>query len=230
MRIATVLGLLVASAAVAAETWTGPPVHVTIGEATIRVAPDRALVRLTTEARAPTAKAAQQAETQSMTNVRRELKQANVPDDAIRTLGYDLQQEFDYVQGKQTPRGFVARHVIEVRLDDVGALGDVIGRAVDSGAAAVSGIQFDVKARNDLERDALRKAVEDARARADAAAAGAGASVGGIIRLEEQRMPEGPRPMVLSRAMAADTAAAPPPIAPGEIEIHSTVTLTSSLK
>ena len=214
----------------AAETWSGPPVLVTSGEATVRVAPNRAFVHVGTEGRAPAARDAQRSEAEAMTAVRRELKGAGLPDEAIRTLAYDLQQEFDYVGGKQMPRGFVARQTIEVRVDDVARLGDLLAKAVGSGAGQVAGIRFDVKERDQLEREALKKAVEDARARADAAAAGAGARVAGIVRLEEQRAPDGPRPMMMARGMAAAEAApVATPIAPGEIEIRAAVTLTSSL-
>jgi uncharacterized protein YggE len=227
MRI--ILAVLVAAATARADTYTGPPVLVTSGEAMLRVAPDLARVRLTTEAHAATAKGAQQDEAQRMTAVQQQLKQSGLKDEAVRTLSYDLQLEFDYDKGKQIPRGYVARHTIEVRVDDVAKLGDVIGKAIDSGAAGVAGIQFDVKARDDLEREALRKAVEDARARAEAAAAGAETSVTGIVRIEEQRQQvEPPRPY-MARGMAAEAAVATP-IAAGEIEIRATVTLTSSLK
>ena len=221
--------VLLASTVHAAEPWTGPPVLVTSGTGEVRAAPDRAVVRLTTEVRAKTAKEAQQQEAAATTAVRKAIADTRIPGEAVRTLSYDLQLEFDYVQGKQTPRGYVARHVLEVRVEELAMLGDLIGKAVDSGSAAVSGIQFDVKARDDLERQALRKAVEDARARADAAAAGAGASVAGVIRLEEQRQIEGPRPMMMARDMA-QAAAVATPIAAGEIEIRATVTLTSALK
>jgi hypothetical protein len=164
-----------------------------------------------------------------MASVQQALDAAGVKKDAVRTLSYDLQLEFDFANGKQTPRGYVARHTIEVRVDDVGKLGDLIGKAVDSGAAGVAGIDFDAKDRRTLERDALKQAVEDARARADAAAAGAGTAVTGIVRIEEQRMLEGPRPMMMSE-MAGKVAATAPPIAAGEIEIKAMVSLTSSLK
>ncbi len=227
MRI--LLAAVLAAATARADTWTGPPVLVTSGEAVVRVAPDLARVRLTTEARAATAKGAQQDEAQHMTAVQQALKQSGLRDEVVRTLSYDLQLEFDYDKGKQIPRGYVARHTIEVRVDDVAKLGDVIGKAIDSGAAGVAGIQFDVKARGELERQALKQAVEDARARADAAAAGAGTPVAGIIRVEEQRQFEGPRPLpMMARNMAAEAVATP--IAAGEIEIRANVTLTSSLK
>jgi uncharacterized protein YggE len=230
MRILLALLVLLATARVRADTYTGPPVLVTSGEAIVRVAPDLARVRLTTEARAATAKGAQHDEAQRMTAVRQQLEQSGLKDEAVRTLSYDLQLEFDYDKGKQIPRGYVARHTIEVRVDDVAKLGEVIGKAIDSGAAGVAGIQFDAKARNELEREALKKAVEDARARADAAAAGAGTAVAGIVRLEEQRQMEGPRPTFMARNMAAAEATVATPNAAGEIEIRATVTLTSSLK
>ncbi len=212
-----------------AEQWTGPPVLVTSGEASIRAVPNQAMVNVATEGRAQNAKDAQRADAEAMAAVRKALKEAGVPDASVRTLAYDLQQEFDYVSGKQTPRGYLARNTIEIRVDDVGKLGDLIAKIVSAGGASIAGIRFDVKERDQLERDALRKAVEDARSRADAAAAGAGTSVTGLIRIEELRMPE-PRPMVMARTMAAEQAAVATPIAAGELEIRAAVTLTSALK
>ena len=226
-----VLLLLVAPIARAADTWTGPPVVVTTGTGEIRAAPDRATVTLTSEARAKTAKDAQQQEAQSTTAVRKLLADMKIPNDSVRTTSYDLQQEFDFTQGKQVPRGYVARHALEVRVDDLAQLGDLISKAVDAGSAAVSGIQFDVKARDELERQALKKAVEDARARADAAASGASTSVASVIKIEEQRQFEPPRPRMFARAeMAASAAPIATPVAEGEIEIKSTVSLTAALK
>ena len=70
-----------------------------------------------------------------------------------------------------------------------------------------------------------RKAVADARGRADAAAAGAGLHVDRVLRIEEQRaVPIEPRPVMMARqSMVADAGTAPP-IAPGELEVRTTVT------
>src|SRR5207248_4760075 len=97
--------------------------------------------------------------------------------DAIRTIGIDLQQEFDFPQGRRVAREFVARNTIEVRVDDLARVGDVLDVAVQAGAAATSGVRFDLRDRSGAEREALRLAVADARARADAAAAGTGRSI-----------------------------------------------------
>jgi uncharacterized protein YggE len=127
-------------------------------------------------------------------------------------------------------RGYVARNTVEVRVDDVARAGEVLDAAVGSGATSVSGVRFDLKDRSGAEREALRLAVADARARATAAASGAGLRVERVIRIEEQRVtiPE-PRPMPLVRTMAAQ-AEAVTPITPGELEVRSTVTMTSTIR
>ena len=47
-----------------------------------------------------------------------------------RPSAIDLQLEFDYSNGQQTPRGYVARNTIEVRVDDLAKVGDVLDAAV----------------------------------------------------------------------------------------------------
>ena len=126
-------------------------------------------------------------------------------------------------------RDYLARNIVEVRVDDINRAGEVLDAAVGSGATSVSGVRFDLKDRSAAERDALRKAVADARGRADAAAAGAGMRVDRVVRIEEQRvmLPEPPRPMMMTRqSMVADAGA--PPMSPGELEIRATVTMTST--
>ena len=83
-----------------------------------------------------------------MTAVQQKLVAAGIPKDAIRTLAYDLQLESDWVNGRQVPRGYVARNTIEVRLDDITRVGEVIDIAVTSGANAVHNVRFDLKERD----------------------------------------------------------------------------------
>ena len=208
------------------------PVIVTIGEGTVKLAPDRVWVTLAAESRARSARDAQRANTDAMSTVLAKLKSLGFPPDSIRTSGYDVQPEFDYVNGKQTMRGYVARNAIEVRVDDITIAGDVLEVAVSAGATSVGGLRFDLKDRAGAEREALRKAVADARVRAEAAAAGAGLRVDRVIRIEEQRAsPIDPRPILMARqTMVANQEMAAPPVAPGEIEVRSTVTMTSTFK
>ena len=153
-------------------------------------------------------------------------------DDAIQTRGYDLQPEYDYNNGRQTLRGYLARNSLEVRVDELARVGELLDLAVTSGATSVGNVRFDLKDRAGAEREALRLAVEDARKRADAAASGGGMKVDRIVRIEEQRATVHPPPMPMQAAFRTGVAeaGAAPPVAPGELEIRASVTVVAAIR
>ncbi len=219
-----------AFAQAAAPQAPEPPVVVTTGEAVIKHAPDRAWVTITAESRARTPRDAQKTNAEAMSAVMARLKSFGLPPDAIQTSSYGVQPEYDYANGRQTLRDYVARNSVDVRVDDLGRLGEIMDASVASGATSIAGVRFDLRDRTAAEREALKQAVADARARAEAAASGAGMRVDRILRIEEQRtgpMPP-PRPMVM--AMRAEGAEPTTPVAPGELEIRSQVTLTAAIR
>jgi uncharacterized protein len=228
-----VVVLLSASIGGAAHAQDAPavnplqPVVVTIGQATVIAQPDRAFVTIAAESRSRNSGEAQRQNAESMTAVLQTLQKAGVPKEAIRTIGYDLQPEFDYANGRQTFRTYVARNTVEVRLDSIDRVGAVIDAAGTGGATSIGGIRFDVRNREALERDALRQAVADARAKADAAASGAGRTIDRVIKIEEGGVPDYPRPMM---RMAPVEQAVSTPIAPSTLEIRARVILTATLR
>ena len=230
-RLASIIGIwLLAAGTSFAQQAPPPAVIVTTGEGVVKRAPDRAWVSIAAESRARTAQEAQRLNTDAMNAVLEKIKAAGIPADAIQTTGYNLQPEFDYANGKQTLRGYVARNQVQVRVDALAKTGDVIGAAVGSGATNVSGVRFDLKDRDGAEREALRLAVQDARQRANYAATGAGVTIERVIRVEEQR--DGgdmPRPIPMM-AMRNEAAQASVPLEAGEIEVRSRVTLTVAIR
>lgn len=224
--------MLLAATSAAQTTPAVPegPVTITSGEGIVKRAPDRAWVNVSVESRAKSPREAQKLNADAMSAVLQKLKGAGLSGDALQTRGYDLQPEFDYANGKQTLRGYVARNSVELRVDDLPRLGEYIEQAVSSGATAVGGVRFDLKDRASAEREALRLAVQDARLRADAAAAGAGMRIDRIVKIEEHRisLSPPPRPMMAMRAEMAQ-AAAEPPIEAGELEVRGAVTLTAAM-
>ena len=205
-----------------------PDTIVTSGEAVVRRAPDRAFITVTVETRAKNPRDAQRLNAEAMTAVQQRLAQARVPKEALRTLGYDLQQEFDFTGGRRVPREFVARNAVEVRLDEIARVGELLDVAVQGGATAISGVRFDLQEREKIEREALRLAVVDARARAEAAAAGAGRSLDRVVRVEDAR--DGPIMMARPMMMEKSADAAQTPVEPGLVEIRARVTLTAAMK
>ena len=231
LKTFALLASVLAPAAVSAQpsVESGPPVVVTTGEGVVQAVPDRAWITVSAESRARNPRDAQQRNAEAMTPVIEQLRAAGIPEDAIRTVGYDLQQEWDFVNNQRVSRGYVARNTVEIRVDDIDRVGELLELTVGSGATSVSGVRFDLKDREKLEREALRLAVEDARGRADALAAAAGRAIAGVLRIEAVPTPD---PIPLPRlAMARENAVADaPPIAAGQLEIRTQVTLTSILK
>jgi uncharacterized protein YggE len=222
--------VLSAGSLAAQEPATSTPSIVTSGEAVVHRTPDQAFVTLAVEARARNPREAQRQNAEAMAAVQQRVVGAGIGKEAIRTIGYSVQQEFDYANGRQTPRDYVARNGLEIRLDVVERTGDILDLVVQAGATTVTGVRFDVKDRAAAEREALRLAVADARARAEALASGAGLTIDRVLRIDDSR--QSPRPMMMmemrSKGAAADAPATP--IEAGQIEIQAHVVLTVAIK
>jgi uncharacterized protein YggE len=230
--ITFLIALLAASPAFAQTREPMEPTVAVTGEGIVQAVPDRAWVTITAESRAGPPRDAQRRNVEAMTPVLATLTAAGNAGDAIRPVGYDLQQEFDFVRGKRISRGYVARNTVDVRVDQIDRAGEVLEIAVGSGATSVGGIRFDLKDRSKLEREALRMAVAEAREKAVAAAAGAGRTIDRILRIDEQGIVSPPMPVMMRREMAAQAgdASFAPPISAGQMEIRANVTVTAVLK
>jgi uncharacterized protein YggE len=230
-QLASIVLLLATAMPAAAQPQPpGPAVIVTSGEGVVKQAPDRAWVTIGAESHAKTAQEAQRANTDAMTAVIDRIKTAGIAADAIQTSGYNLQPEFDYVNGKQSLRGYVARNQVQVRVDALAKTGEIMTAVVANGATTVSGVRFDLKDREGAERQALGLAVRDARRRADALAGGANVTIERVIRIEEQRDMDMPRPMAMSGMSMMKAEGAPVPLEAGEIEVRARVTMTAAIR
>ena len=226
-------GLLAAASAGAqtAPASQDQPVIIAQGEAIVRQAPDVAWVQIAVEARGAKPEEARQRAADAMTAVLATLKPI-LPAPNLRTSGLAVTPEMDYTTSGTRLKGYLARNQVEARVDNLELLSKVMDAAVASGATSITGLRFDVKARAQHERDALRSAVQDATERAQAIAAGAGRALGPIVRIQEQRVSSAPYRVAMGGAggggrggLAQET-----PITPGEIEIRAVVVLTASIK
>ena len=232
LRLVALLIVLPAIAAAQQPPLTpAEPVVVASGQGIVFAVPDRAWISISAESRAPSPREAQRLNAEAMRPVQDKLRSAGIPAEAIRTTAYDVQYEWDFVNNKRVGRGYVARNSIEVRIDAIDRVGEYLEIAAGSGATALGGIRFDLKDQAKLEREALRLAVLDARAKADAAAAGAGRNIDRILRVEEQGVDVPPMPMRMMRQAAqANVADATPPISAGQMEIRARAVVTVVLK
>jgi uncharacterized protein len=200
----------------------------TTGEATVTAKPDRAIIDLGVVAQAQTAQAAAAQNATRLDSVLRALKNAAGTGAEIRTISYSLDPDYRYPKpgGQPELAGYTARNVVQVTTPDLGAAGKIIDAATQAGANSIDRLQFTLKDDQAPRAQALREAASKARANADAIAAALGVKIAGVLFAEESAAQPSPRPMFAMARMAEATAAAPTPVAPGNLEIHGTVTLT----
>ena len=234
MVMGTIAVALALAAPVSAQERAPERSVTTSGQAHIRLAPDRAWVTVGIEARAPKPQEAQKKAALAMTGIQTALKALGIPADAIRTVSFSLNADWDYQARQRVLRGYVVSNLVEVKVDDLAVVADVLDKSIAAGGNQIHGVRWDLQERDKVERDALRRAVEDAKQRAEVSVAAAGARLGPVLRISEQRY-DSPRQMDMmmrQEAMAAGVANAPPatPISPGEIEVRATVVVAFSIQ
>ena len=143
--------------------------------------------------------------------------------------GKDLQtqQVSLYPQSKEdgTIIGYSADNSVSASSSIAGA-GALIDAAVGAGANTVSGPTLSVSDQDARYRDALKKAVEDARAKALALSEAGGFGIGPISTVVEQSN-SAPQPIFAAAAAAKDSAT---PIEPGTQDVTADVTVTFSIR
>ncbi len=226
MQAVLVLGLSVAPAAAQDQSRPSERIVTTMGEAEVRMAPDQAFVTVGIEQRAQKPQEARRLAAEVMNRVQSQLTALGIPAAAIRTVSFNLNADWDYSNNKRTLRGYVVTNLVEVRVDDIEKVADVLDRSIAAGGNSIHGVRWDIKDRVQVERDARRQAVDDARQRAEVAVADAGARLGVVSSITEQRMDYQPKVMMMRAEMAPQAVGAPTPTSPGEIDITARVTVS----
>lgn len=215
-----------------AQTTSPPPVPtgaspdrtVTVtGTATIKSAPDEAVVTLGVQTQAPTAEAAMQQNANQMSDVMAALLDDGLRQDDIATAWVNLYP--NYSDSGLTIVGYTAENQVNATIRDMGKIGRIIDDGVAAGANVTSGISFQVSDGSKGLDDALRAAVADARQKAGVLAAAGGADLGQVVSITEVSAPSYPP---IYRDIAAQ-AGASTPVSPPTLETEVTVSVVWAL-
>ena len=216
--VAALAGVLRPDGAGAADpTTTTDTVSVT-GTGSVDAVPDRAEVSAGVETRAATAKAALTANGAAMQNVIAALRANGGKDVTTQTVSLSSA----YGDNGQA-NGFVASNVAsaETSLDRAGAL---IDSAVAAGANTIYGPSLSRSDADALYRQALAKAIDDAKARAEILAKSAGRSLGQVTAIAESGS-AAPVPYAAKASAAQDST----PVVSGSEETTASVSVTFEL-
>ena len=189
------------------------------GVGTVKAVPDEAQMSFGVETRRPTAQAAVAANADAMRKVINALRQAGAREIATQWVSvYPFTDETGGVNGYSASNSVSA-------VSDVDDAAGLIDAAAEAGANQVSGPGLSSTNAEALYRQALAKAVSEARARAEALAKAAGRSLGEITAIVEGGAAT---PLPYAERAALDSAQSTP-IVPGQQETTATISVTFSL-
>jgi len=223
------------AAAAPADTGNNNVIHTT-GTGNVIGTPDRAQVTFSVATENPDVKLAQQDNALRMATVIDALAAAGIPRDALKTTGYTIYPVYEEYKSiiDQKVRTYRVTNTLTVTLHEVNRTGDVIDVAVANGINQANSIQFllsDEQSR-ELRTEALKKAVERARADADTVAGALGTSITGV---QSADISGGYSPVLFENYQyqegnAMMKSAAPTPIQPGDITVSAQVSITCLIR
>lgn len=187
--------------------------------------PDLAMFNAGVVTQGVTASEAVSANAAAMNRVIATLKKAGIADHDIQTSQISLNPVYSQPEygpngvPRQEPRitGYQAANTVTIRSRNVAGFGKVLDALVASGANQVNGPSFQMAEPAAAMDEARLDAMKSARARAELYARAAGLRVIRIVSISEGGGFAPPQPVYM-RAMKAEAAAAPTPIAVGEVE------------
>ncbi len=231
LAVLAVAVLPFAASAQEALTTPGPARVVTVtGEGRSDRKPDIAVVSLGVSHQAETAGEAMAQMAGGMTAVLATLTDAGVAPADVQTGQLTLEAAYNYDTGSSYPPviGFIATQTVDVRVREVAAVGPVLDAVTAEGANRVNGVFFALDDQAAALEEARMEAVADGRARAEFYAGAAGVTLGPLLQISEGSAFGGPQPLYDGRL--AQEAAAPTPVAPGQVTISATVTMTFAIE
>ncbi|MFT4198761.1 MAG: SIMPL domain-containing protein [Pseudoxanthomonas sp.] len=143
------------------------------------------------------------------------IRGAGIADKDIQTSGISLNPQYDHLDGKP-PRitGFQASNTVDLKVRDIGRLGQVLETLAAQGASRINGPDFEIDQPDPVYDKARLAALDKARARAETYAKALGLKVRRVVSISEGTG-FSPRPLQkMARVQAMDAAA--PPVSPGE--------------
>ena len=194
------------------------------GNGSVETEPDTATTSFGMTTQGSTAREAMQNNSDAMRKVVDALKGAGVADKDLQTQYVSLNPRYDN-EGRAIV-GYDASNTVSATVRKLADVGSVIDAAIAAGANNVSGPSLSRGDRDRLYRDALEKAVADAKAKAEVLAREAGVTVGAVQSLTESPQSSGgPMPvMYKAAAFASDT-----PIEAGTTSITASVRVVFKL-
>lgn len=220
------LGVVLAALPAHAQTAATAPTRTlsVSGQGEVRGEPDRAFVTLGVEARNPKMDAARGEVSRTVEAVLKLTRDLKIDPKYVHATRISIQPEYNWdgQARERTLLGYLVSRQVQVELRNLDQLGTLLEKAVDVGVNQVSDPQLDASRKRELEREALAKAVEDARMNAEVVARAAGVKLGAARTIAAQSV-SAPQPIAYRMAARAEAAGPEGSYQSGEITFNASV-------
>jgi len=199
-----------------------PVIELSVSEQ-VDSAPDTATFSTGVETRAKTATEALRENSIQARAVINRLKSLGIAEKDIQTTGINLRADYDYDQQSRENRfvGYVVSNQVSAIVHDLPKLGEILDAIVSSGATNLNGPSFSISDDSKLKDLARERALASAKARAMTYARSEGYAGVRILSISEGMSHQSEAPM-----MRMESAAASPPVAPGQVGTVVSLSIT----
>jgi uncharacterized protein YggE len=207
--------------------------------------PDIATFTFSVVSEKSTVAAAQDEATTKINAITKYLKDAGVAEKDIKTSGYSVYPQYDWIQpacspngvcpgGQQKLRGYEVRQTTTVKVRDTAKAGDLLTGVGGKGATEVSGLDFTFDDPDAVQAEARNKAIADAKSKADVLTRQLGVRLVRVVSFNESGNYPGPIPYYskdMAYGMGGDgEVRTAPAISTGENKVTSNVSVTYEIR
>lgn len=197
------------------------------GQGIVNAAPDIAYISLGVVTEDKDAKVAQSTNAASMDKVVSQIKAAGIKAEDIKTVNYNIYPKYDYnkTSGESRIIGYSVNNTIKVTVRDISKTGAMIDLAAQNGINTSNGISFGLSDTEKSYNEALKKAVEAAKAKAEAMAGIYGITLKMPVNITENGSYAPVYSYSAYEAKADMNGVATTPVESGTLEIRANVSL-----
>jgi uncharacterized protein YggE len=198
------------------------------GEGKVKIVPDQAVINVGFQNSGKDAKEVKTLNDEVVDKVIKFLKKSGIPATDYKTTNVSLYKNYDYEKKKYN---FQASQSLTITLKDLSKYDEVMMGLNDTGVNSINGVEFKSSKIEEHERDARKKAIQDAKQKAQDYVSVLGQKIGKAILITDNSQNYAPQPMFKGvYAMAANDGAQRETLAVGELEITTNVSVTFALE
>ena len=223
-----ILGLLLMTMSYAQEQKQIPMVTVS-GEGKVKVAPDQALISISIETKGTKAEEVKRENDKKMDAILKFIKKSNIAAEDFQTQRISLNPNYDYEKKKYN---YIATQTVQILLRDLSKYDVLMEGLVNEGINRIDNVEFKSSKLTQLQSDARKLAMKEAKAKAEDFVSVLGQKVGKAILISDNSQTYHPQPRMyaMKSSMAMDESAPRETLAIGEIEITVNVSVNFVLE